>query len=245
MRVALIGSLLFLSGAPYCFASNITLAWDPSPDPSVTGYKIYYGGESGVYTNSIDAGNVTSNIVTSLLPGVTYYFSASAYDATALESDLAPEVSGTTPGLNVAPTLDPIVSLAINESSGPQTISLSGISSGSTNENQTLVVSAISSNPGLIPNPTVTYTSPNATGTLGFTPVPLAFGSAVITVTVNDGSASNNIVTRTFTVTVNSVNQPPDIERACRSDDKRECPRANRKSGGFPRVRRMRHKLLP
>jgi hypothetical protein len=65
------------------------------------------------------------------------------------------------------------------------------------------VITATSSNPSLIPNPTVNYTSPNTTGTIAFTPVALAFGSATLTVTVNDGGASNNIVTRSFTVTVN------------------------------------------
>ena len=63
----------------------------------------------------------------------------------------------------------------------------------------------------MIPNPTVNYSSPNTTGTLTFTPVPTANGIATITVTVNDGGASNNIVTQTFTVTVNPVNQPPTL----------------------------------
>jgi len=71
-------------------------------------------------------------------------------------------------------------------------------------------VTASSSNPGLIPQPTVNYTSPNSTGTLRFTPVAQANGVATITVTVNDGGASNNVVTRSFTVTV-SANTPPTI----------------------------------
>ena len=92
-----------------------------------------------------------------------------------------------------------------------QTVSLSGISSGATNENQTLTVTAASSNTGLIPTPTVTYTSPAATGSIKFTPVASAYGSATVTVTVNDGGASNNVVSRTFNVTVNQVNTPPTI----------------------------------
>ena len=63
----------------------------------------------------------------------------------------------------------------------------------------------------MIPNPTVTYTSPNATGSLAFTPAANASGSATLTVTVNDGGASNNIVTQSFTVTVSPVNQPPTL----------------------------------
>jgi hypothetical protein len=74
-------------------------------------------------------------------------------------------------------------------------------------------VTASSSNTGLIPNPTVNYTSPNATGTLTFTPVTNAFGTATITVIVSDngGTANGGVdkVTNTFTVTINEINDPP------------------------------------
>ena len=113
--------------------------------------------------------------------------------------------------VNQPPTLNAIANLALNENAGAQTVNLSGISSGASNEVQTLTVTATSANPALIPNPTVTYTSPNATGTLTFAPTANAFGSATITVTVNDGGASNNAVNRAFTVTVNPVNQPPTL----------------------------------
>jgi hypothetical protein len=54
----------------------------------------------------------------------------------------------------------------------------------------------------LLSTPSVRYTSPNTTGTLTFTPVANATGTGTITVTVNDGGASNNIVTQAFTVNV-------------------------------------------
>ena len=114
--------------------------------------------------------------------------------------------------VNQPPTLDAIGNLVLNENAGAQTINLSGISSGASNEVQTLTITATSANPALIPNPTGTYTSPNATGTLTFAPTANAFGSTTITVTVNDGGASNNIVSRAFTVTVNPVNQPPTLD---------------------------------
>ncbi|MBM4003764.1 MAG: DNRLRE domain-containing protein [Planctomycetes bacterium] len=117
-----------------------------------------------------------------------------------------------TPPVNAAPTLDAIASPAdILEDDGPQTINLTGISAGP-GENQTLTVTAKSSNPNLIPNPTVNYTSPNATGSLSYAPVSNAFGSAVITVTVKDsGGTANGVdtVTRQFTVNVLSVNDEP------------------------------------
>src|SRR5262249_56419093 len=97
------------------------------------------------------------------------------------------------------PTLTPFPHVAITNNAGLQTVNLSGITSGATNENQTLTVTASSSNTGLIPNPTVNYTSPNTNGTLTFTPAVNRNGIATVTVTVNDGGTSNNTVTRTFT----------------------------------------------
>ena len=115
--------------------------------------------------------------------------------------------------LNRPPTLDAIANIALTENSGPQTVNLTGISTGATNETQTLTVTAASSNPALIPNPTVSYTSPNAAGTLAFTPVTNQTGSATITVTVNDGQARNNLTTKSFTVSVREVLDPPTISK--------------------------------
>jgi hypothetical protein len=114
--------------------------------------------------------------------------------------------------VNDAPTLATITNpAAINEDSGQQTVNLSGIGRGASNEIQTLTITATSSNTALIPHPTVVYTSPNATGSLRYTPVPNAFGSAVITVTVNDGESINATFSRTFTVSVKNVNDRPTI----------------------------------
>jgi hypothetical protein len=114
--------------------------------------------------------------------------------------------------VNDAPTLTAISNpSAISEDAGQQTVNLSGIGTGAGNEVQTLTVTATSSNTLLIPHPTVTYTSPNATGSLRYTPVPNAFGTATITVTVNDGQSVNNTIVRTFSVTVSSVNDAPTI----------------------------------
>ena len=192
--------------------ANVTLAWNPSANPIVAGFNIYYGGQSRVYTNEINAGTNTSLSISNLLNGSTYYFAATTYSAAGAESALSSEVSYTVPlPVNQAPTLNALNNLAINENAGAQSVSLSGISAGSGNPNPTLTVTAASSNPSLIPNPIVTYTSPNATGSLAFTPAANASGSATITVSVNNGGASNNIVTQTFTVTVNPVNQAPTL----------------------------------
>jgi len=202
----------FISQSNTSLAGSANLAWDASPDPTVVGYKVYFGAASGDYTNSANVGNVTNATFTGLVNGTTYYFAAASIDGNGFEGDLSNETSSTIPNqANQPPTLNALTSVTINEDAGAQTVSLAGISDGSTNESQTLTVTASSSNTGLIPNPTVTYTSPNTTGSIAFTPVANANGSATITVTVNDGASSDNIVTRTFTVTVNAVNDVPAI----------------------------------
>jgi hypothetical protein len=108
--------------------------------------------------------------------------------------------------------LNAITNLTINENAGLQTVNLSGITSGAANESQILTVTAASGNTGLIPNPMVYYTNANTTGSLTFAPVTNANGTATITVTVNDGGTSNNIVTQTFTVTINATNQSPTLD---------------------------------
>ncbi|MCL4789632.1 MAG: cadherin-like domain-containing protein, partial [Verrucomicrobia bacterium] len=193
-------------------AANVTVQWDPSPDPSVVGYNFYYGVASRTYTNIINVGNATIVTVSNLVAGTTYYFAATAYNILGIESVFSDELVYTIPAAtNAPPTLNAIGNLTINEDASAQTVNLAGITSGSGSENQTLTVTATSSNPSLIPNPTVNYTSPNTTGTLTFTPVANANGTATITVTVNDGQAQNNLFSRTFTVTVNAVNDPPTL----------------------------------
>jgi hypothetical protein len=118
--------------------------------------------------------------------------------------------------LNDAPELNAIGDLTINEDAALQAVNLSGISAGG-GESQTLTITATSNNTGVIPDPTVSYTSPNASGSLTFTPVANANGSAVITVTANDhgGTANGGVeaVTRTFTVTVDAVNDVPSFTK--------------------------------
>jgi hypothetical protein len=111
--------------------------------------------------------------------------------------------------VNDAPTLDPIGDpAAIVEDAGEQTVALSGITAGG-GENQTLSVMAFSGDTALIPNPTVSYTSPNPTGSLRYKPVANMSGTALITVTVRDAGLDGNLgteddgtVMRTFTVEV-------------------------------------------
>ena len=209
----LFGSLTVLSRISSFAAGSVTLAWDASPDANVVGYRVYYGVASGSYTNSAAVGNVTTATFANLVDGVTYYFAASAFDDTGSDSPFSNETSYSVPaaGGNLTPTLNAISAVSITEDAGSQSVTLAGISDGETNQTQTLTVTATSSNPSLIPNPTVNYTSPNTSGSLSFTPVANANGSATITVIVNDGQSANNTITRTFTVTVSAVNDAPTL----------------------------------
>ena len=146
------------------------------------------------------------------------YFGTPSFNYTVRDAGLLTAVGTvnvTVTAVNDAPTLNAIGNpAAINEDATQQTVNLSGIGAGG-GESQTLVVTASSSNTALIPHPTVTYTSANATGSLAYTPIANANGSAVVTVTVtDDGGTTNggvNSVQRTFTVTVNSVNDAPTL----------------------------------
>jgi hypothetical protein len=209
------GCALLAGGPAALDAQSVNLAWDPSPSTNVAGYNVYYGVASGQYGAPQDAQNATLATVTNLSPGFTYYFAVTAYTSNRVESDPSEELIYTVPdptlGTNT-PALNPLSNLSVNEDAGQQTVALQGIGSGAAGlTGQGLRVTAVSSDPALIPNPAVTYTSPGVTGTLRLTPAANAFGSATITVTVNNFQPSNNLAVRRFTVTVNPVNDPPTL----------------------------------
>jgi hypothetical protein len=97
LQAALLLTLLLL---PFCSqvsaASRVALAWDPSPDDSVIKYNVYYGGNSGSYTNVVKVGNTNFATISGLTPGATYYFTATAENSE-LESAFSNEASYTVP----------------------------------------------------------------------------------------------------------------------------------------------------
>jgi hypothetical protein len=194
----------------------VTLTWDPNTEPDIAGYKFYYGVQSRIYTNVADVGNLITNTVSGLTEGMTYYFAVTAYNTAGVESDFSNEVNYTptapTNLVNQPPTIDSLADVILNEDAGLRTVTVTGISSGATNEVQTLTLTAVSDNPILVPAPIVIYTSPNASGILSFAPLPNANGTARISVTVDDGSATNNLAAAGFTVTANPVNDTPTLD---------------------------------
>lgn len=65
------------------------LTWDPNTDSNFKGYKLHYGKESGVYTDSVDVGSI--NKATISLPNGKYYFAVTAY-GNEIESGYSNEV---------------------------------------------------------------------------------------------------------------------------------------------------------
>lgn len=68
----------------------VTLAWDPSPHPSVNGYKLYAGTASRQYTRTNDVGAATMASM-SVQSGSDNYFAATAYNIYGQESDFSAE----------------------------------------------------------------------------------------------------------------------------------------------------------
>ena len=85
----LLAAALPLSAA----AVNVNLFWTASPDDTVTGYNIYYGGDSHQYTTSFCVGNVTNAVITELLENTTYFFAAKAHNSNGDESEYSNEAA--------------------------------------------------------------------------------------------------------------------------------------------------------
>jgi len=100
--------LLSLAGLERASASSLTMSWSASASPSVTGYDVYYGTNSGNYPYVINAGDALSVTISNLTPGVTYYFAATAYDANGDQSAFSGEISFIIPGiLTLSPSAAP------------------------------------------------------------------------------------------------------------------------------------------
>ncbi len=79
------------------YASSVTLAWDPSADGDVTGYRLYQGWAPRTYTNVVDVGHATIASLTGLVQGETYFFAVTAYDVIGQESDFSNDLRYTVP----------------------------------------------------------------------------------------------------------------------------------------------------
>ncbi len=90
-------SIVALASGPTSPTTTLTLAWDPSTDPTVAGYRLYQGTASLAYTKVVDIGNSTTALVSDLVGGATYFFAVTAYDGAGVESPFSGEISYTVP----------------------------------------------------------------------------------------------------------------------------------------------------
>jgi len=87
--------VVFLLPARWSAADTLTLQWDPPPYGVWAGYLLWYGTASKAYSNSIDAGSVTTSVVSGLSAGATYYFAVQAYNANGEFGALSDELIAT------------------------------------------------------------------------------------------------------------------------------------------------------
>ncbi len=188
--------LLEVSTAANDFASGTLLAADGSP-----------GNNSGIFVNGSE-----QIWITGLSPSTEYIYRVRSLNAVGI-SPVSNEISGTTLGAgeNAPPTLNALPSLTLSVGSGARSISLGGITDGGEG-NQSLVVTVISSDPSIIPHPTVDYSTPEETGSITLLPAADEAGEVTITVTVDDGAASNNQVSRQFLVSLLSPSSSDSFE---------------------------------
>ena len=166
ISLALILIVFFTS--PAHSASSIQLTWDPSPASDLGGYNVYMGTTPGSYNTTNNAGLNQSYIFQNLPEGITYYFSATAYDQSGNISEPAEEVSIALPtqgGDITAPSVPSnlqATSLSTTEISlnwTPSTDNV-GVTGYTVSRNSTVVASVSTASyidQGLIPSTTYTY----------------------------------------------------------------------------------------
>ncbi|AEE96984.1 fibronectin type III domain-containing protein [Mahella australiensis] len=109
--------------------------------------------------------------------------------------------------VNKAPQMGNIKDVAVLQDCGEQTVSLTGIDDGDDGVIQNLSFQAVSSNPTVVPNPSVEYMQGNAYAVLEFKPTAGQIGETNITLKLSDdGGRSNNngdaFTEKTFKITV-------------------------------------------
>ena len=76
---------------------NVTLAWQPSPDPTVVGYNVYWELANGAYPQKVSVSSQTAT-VSNLVEAMTYSFFVTAYTSSGMESAPTAPIVYTVPG---------------------------------------------------------------------------------------------------------------------------------------------------
>lgn len=98
--LAVAAGMLFLKcfvGSAAFAAESVIIAWDANNEQDVIGYRLFYGTESGIYTNQVNSPGPIA-VANNLSEGQTYYFAAVAVNLNGFESQVSDEISYTPAG---------------------------------------------------------------------------------------------------------------------------------------------------
>ena len=117
---------------------TLTIAWDPNPDPSVVGYIVYSGTQSGEYTAKFNVGTATS-FTYGVEAEKPYFFAVASYSGGMLVGPLSAEVVGTVhttierpAAAPVSNTTSPVITVTLLSSQRPDEffVVVGGIATG-------------------------------------------------------------------------------------------------------------------
>jgi hypothetical protein len=74
------------------FVVSVHLAWDANTEPTVSGYKLYYGKATRTYSVVVDVGKVTDHVLTGVSETSPIFFAVTAYDISRNESAYSVEL---------------------------------------------------------------------------------------------------------------------------------------------------------
>jgi hypothetical protein len=143
---------------------GVPLAWDPNPEPSVSGYIVHVGTSPRTYSHSYNVGNTTVFTYSAGKVGKRYYFAVVAYTAAGETSPLSAEVSGLFSAY-IGPTVtDSTLSAPSTLSSASDASSLSPQSASSTTTLTPKKSTSTSASTTMTPPPDSAPTSPPPPG---------------------------------------------------------------------------------
>jgi hypothetical protein len=203
-------------------ASTLTLTWEPSVDPHVSGYLVYVGTASDTYSQTHDTGGSTSWVFTNPTPGQRYCFAVAAYAPGPLVGPRSSEVCGYSDAPPVL--LDP----GNHTSLVGEAVTLQLV--GSDPFGQPVSYTATGLPPGL-----------TLTASTGFiSGAAMMAGTYQVTATVTDGTLTDS---KTFIWVVESGGIATTPPPSCRS--LRQTPRRNSRPSGAGSCSRERQPAAP
>lgn len=219
--LAVIAFPTFVRGQQLPPPPSVTLAWSPSPDSSVTGYKLYYGDVSATLTNQLNVGPALTATVTNLQVGVTCFFFATAYDASGVESEPSNFITYT-----VVPAVAPLVSITLSKTTVAEgdaggariVIQRSGNSAGALNVGLRFAGAALNGVDYTLMSETVVIPAETNSVTLRLIPIPNGIADGGRSVTLNLVPDSNYQIQSPGTGTILIADQEGDSDGDGMSD---------------------------